>query len=132
MVSRKQQHLEDGWLTITATDSWTPKNKSSERDVPIPEHLIPSFKAVKKWPSMGALLSNTKRVRPELVTHSWRHGWRTAARAAGANELTAETLMGHTAGTKMDRTYGVYPRDLLITEARKVWNVLDSWDGRQA
>lgn len=130
LVSRSADHLEGGWLTITATDSWRPKNRSSEREVPIPEHLQQAFKRIRKWPSLGAIRANTKRIRQELTTHSWRHGWKTAARQGQADEVAAEVLMGHTVGTRMSQVYGVWPREPLMEAALKAWAVLDQWTAR--
>ena len=124
LTDRKPEDLVDGWLTITGA-----KTKSGNREVPIPAHLQQAFRSVKKWPSVGSILANTKKVRPELCTHSWRHGWKTAQRAAGADEHTGEVLLGHAVGSSISRVYGKWPREPLMETAEKVWKTIDEWVG---
>ena len=124
-----------GWMLIRKTPAgWQPKNKTSIRDVPIPQWLA------KKAAAHGApftiitadgFRARYQRIRGdlEITPHSFRHGYKTAGRIAGADELTVETILGHAAGSKMSRAYGRYPRELLLREAEKVWKTIDEWVG---
>ncbi len=69
---------------------------------------------------------NKARPHDQLTPHSFRHGWKSAARLAAADEVTSEKLLGHSVG-KMNEVYGIYPRDLLVREAEKVWGVIKEW-----
>lgn len=114
----------EGWMQIMQTPTFTPKNRTSKRVIPLPSHITAPLTSR----TAGNLRMHFKRIAPEGITpHSLRHGFKTAARIAGADELVVERLLGHTAGSKMSLTYGEYPRELLLREAEKVWRVLDSW-----
>ncbi len=100
------------------------KNKASIRVVPLPSNLtqgstcssIDQFR--RQWDKIRSV--------PEITPHSFRHGFKTAAREAGADELTVERLLGHTI-PKILLTYGEYPREVLQREAEKVWEVIQEW-----
>ena len=70
-------------------------------------------------------------MRKGITAHSFRHGYKTAARLAADDELTIERLLGHAAGSQMSLVYGQYPPELLKREAEKVWKVLDQWTCRR-
>lgn len=120
---------EPGWMIIRPTRDWQPKNKTSAREVPLPGWM--DVKGMGFTITADGFRARYRRIRDglEITPHSFRHGWKTASRMAGCDELTAETILGHAAGTKMSRTYGHYPRELLVREASRVWDVLDSWCG---
>jgi integrase len=101
------------------------KNRASIRDVPLPPHLQGRLTRSTSNDSFRRFF-NRYRPHDELTPHSFRHGFKTAARDAKADELTVERLLGHALG-KMQMVYGEYPLDLLEREAKKVWNVIDSW-----
>ena len=116
------------WLDIKQLpNGWRPKNRASVRSVPIPD-----------WIDVSSLPPNTSKFRRHfdskvrnkvellkpLTAHSWRHGYKTSSRIARAEELTTERLLGH-AISKMAMVYGEYPRELLLSEARKTWTVID-------
>ncbi|KGG25560.1 MULTISPECIES: tyrosine-type recombinase/integrase [unclassified Prochlorococcus] len=130
--------IETNKLIIRPTLDWKPKNKASIREVPIPEELAERTKGILvKSKGVVEVHAQTFRrhfnkLRPhdELTPHSFRHGYRTAARLAGAEEFTVERILGHFAGSQMSMTYGQYPEELLRREAEKVWKVLDSWAQR--
>lgn len=125
---------EPGWMLIQPRGAWLPKTKTSYRVVPLPSWLSKM--------DLGAIyplltenrfrhrFNKARGGRAHITPHSFRHGFKTAARLAGADELTIETVLGHSAGSAMSRTYGQYPRELLLREAQKVWKVLDEWTGR--
>jgi integrase len=148
-------YSEAGWLALWKRKDWAPKNSTSEREVPIPEWIQASYKLggsslptaqvfrrhlnkVKKQSDLRNDSSDLRNdssdlggiITTNVTPHSLRHSFKTAARVAAADELTIETLMGHAAGSRMSRTYGRYPRELLVREAEKVWAVLDSWVAR--
>ncbi len=117
----KGDYSEPGWLKVYEEIA---KNKASIREVPLPPHLGPKPNKI----GIDNFRPRFNKVRPhdELTPHSFRHGWRSAARLSGADELTSERLLGHSVGA-MNAVYGVYPRDLLIREAEKVWGVVKGW-----
>ena len=123
---------EGGWMLIRKTSAgWQPKNKTSIRDVPIPQWLAKRAAAHGLFTIISAdgFRARYQRIRGdlEITPHSFRHGYKTAGRIAGADELTVETILGHAAGSKMSRTYGQYPKELLLREAEKIWGFLDEW-----
>ena len=69
---------------------------------------------------------NKRKPNPDLTPHSYRHGFKSAARVATADELTVERLLGHTI-PKMLLVYGEYPKDVLQREAVKVQAVIREW-----
>ena len=69
---------------------------------------------------------NKNKPHADLTPHSYRHGFKSAARVARADELTVERLLGHTI-PKMLLVYGEYPKDLLQREAVKVHAVIEKW-----
>ncbi len=121
----KGDYSETGWLKI---DKHIAKNKASIRDIPLPPQI--QQLARNETISDDAFRTRFNRDRPhdQLTPHSFRHGWKTAARLAGADEITAERLLGHAVG-KMNAVYGVYPRETLLREAQRVWSVIDEWRG---
>lgn len=120
----KGDYSEPGWLKISAAIA---KNKASVREIPLPPFLLARRK-LEDTMSDDCFRTHFNRLRPhdQLTPHSFRHGWKSAARMAGADEITAERLLGHAVG-KMNSVYGVYPREVLIREAERVWQVIRCW-----
>ena len=112
----------DACLVIKETPDWRPKNRASQRVVPLPSDY--------KHPGIhvDAFRRQFNKIRGDspITPHSFRHGFKTAAREAKADELTVERLLGHTIG-KMAMTYGEYPIELLKEEANKVRTVVNRW-----
>lgn len=69
---------------------------------------------------------NQHRPHHHLTAHSFRHGWKTAAREAGIDHVLAERLLGH-AIPKMDQVYGEFSEEVLRGAAKRVWEVIDGW-----
>ena len=135
--------VRDGWLVIH-----TAKNAASVRDVPLPDVFGPPLKQGAE--SFGQCLKqgstafggapmqrsgsvdsfrawfNKHKSNPDLTPHSYRHGWKTAARSAGADTKVTERLLGHAVGA-MEATYGEFSREVMLREARKVWSQLLQW-----
>ena len=113
---------EDGWLIIKQG-----KNRASVRAVPLPdslastkqEDIATSIDSFRRW-------FNKHRPHKELTPHSYRHGFKSAARMAQADEITVERLLGHTI-PKMAMIYGEFPKDVLRREAVKVGAVIEKW-----
>ena len=113
---------QDGWLLIKEG-----KNKASVRSVPLPdslslcrqEDIATSIDSFRRW-------FNKQRPHVMLTPHSFRHGFKSAARVAQADEITVERLLGHTI-PKMALIYGEFPRDVLRREAVKVQAVIEDW-----
>ena len=113
---------EDGWLIIKEG-----KNRASVRAVPLPdslasnkqEDIATSIDSFRRW-------FNKRRPHDQLTPHSFRHGFKSAARVAQADEITVERLLGHTI-PKMALTYGEFPKDVLRREAVKVQAVIEKW-----
>ena len=113
---------EEGWLIIKQG-----KNRASVRAVPLPdslasikqEDIATSIDSFRRW-------FNKKRPHEKLTPHSFRHGFKSAARVAEADEITVERLLGHTI-PKMALTYGEFPKDVLRREAVKVQAVIEKW-----
>ncbi len=119
----KGDYSEAGWLKIHKDVA---KNRASIREIPIPPHIQ---QLTRPEPiSDDCFRERFNKIRPhdQLTPHSYRHGWRSAARLSGADEITSERLLGHSVGA-MNAVYGVYPRELLRREAEKVWQVIDGW-----
>ena len=115
-----------GWVLIEDRDDYSPKNKSSVREVPFPPSPVEAG-------IDGAMTADTFRrwfnkIRPntKLVLHNFRHGYKSAAREAGADWYQATRLMGHTA-SRMDTVYGEDRRTPLVNEASKIWGVIEKW-----
>ena len=117
--------MEQPWLIIEDSGDWSPKNRSSYRRGPLPPGLMGLLGEESTTP--GTVRRWFNKITPKHITpHSLRHAWRTMARQAGMDEMVAERLMGHTAGTRVSQIYGSYPDELLVSEARKVWLYLES------
>ena len=103
------------------------KNRASVRQVPLPDFLAhikrqdiaTSVDSFRRW-------FNKHRPKEELTPHSYRHGFKSAARVAKADEVTVERLLGHTI-PKMLMVYGEFPVDVLQREAIKVQEVIQAW-----
>ena len=118
----------EGLLDLTAESGFIAKNKTSARLLPLPQHLVASVEEKNSRPSPGSFRRRLNRLGLNNITpHSLRHGFKTAARLAGADELVIERYLGHAAGSRMSLVYGEYPQELLRREAKKVWEVLQSW-----
>ena len=117
----KGDYSESGWLKIGKDIA---KNKASIREVPLPNWLDIPTESVGKDAFRNQF--NRNKSNQSLTPHSFRHGWKSAARMAAADEITAERLLGHSVG-KMNSVYGIYPRAALLREAEKVWQVIDQW-----
>lgn len=109
--------------------SFSLKNSYSSRDVPIPEWLAGRLVNGYPAPSQAAISKITKEIDAGLVNHSWRHGYKTAAREAMADQTAIEVILGHSVGSKMEQVYGEWPRPPLLRAARPTWKVLESWMG---
>lgn len=120
----KGDYSEQGWLKIGKDIA---KNKASIREIPLPPQIVQRLKHEDSI-SDDAFRTRFNRIRPHdrLTPHSFRHGWKSAARLAGAEEITAERLLGHAVG-KMNSVYGVFPREVLLREAQRVWGTIESW-----
>ena len=132
-------YSEPGWLVIH-----NGKNRSSVRRVPLPvvSEGCKQQKVARRKPGDTNPLErckledmsidtfrthfNNHRSHPLLTPHSFRHGWATAARTAGADHITSERLLGH-AIPKMAQVYGSFNDEVLQREAAKVWDVIDGW-----
>ena len=114
----------DGQLEIKVLADWRPKNKASERTIPLPEGV--GEKAIEVGRHGFREHWNKFRHIEEITPHSLRHGWKTAAREAGADEITSERYLGHKI-PKMALTYGEFSQTVLRREAEKVWEVINSW-----
>jgi len=122
----KGDYSEEGWLKITKDIA---KNKASIREIPLPPHIQQLTRPEPVSDDCFRERFNKLRPHDQLTPHSFRHGWKTAARLAGAEEVTAERLLGHAVGA-MNAVYGVYPRATLLRQAEKVWGVVDGWVSR--
>lgn len=102
------------------------KNRASIREVPLPEHLVAHYR--REALTVDTFRSHFNKHRPhtELTPHSFRHGWKTAAREAGIDHVLAERLLGH-AVPKMDRVYGDFSPGVLRRAAEQVWEVIRVW-----
>ena len=69
---------------------------------------------------------NSHKSNPALTPHGYRHGWKTAARSAGADTKVTERLLGHSVGA-MEATYGEFSREVLQREALKVQTQIQQW-----
>ena len=72
---------------------------------------------------------NEIRHRDDLTPHSFRHGFKTAARLAVADELVTERLLGHHAWSAISMLYGKNPEELMLREAEKICLVISEWIG---
>lgn len=121
-------------LRITDDDGKKVKNTSSVRDVPIHSQLL--VDGVKDWmegrksiqgESTSAAISKRlnrliKKALPterNLVFHSFRHTFKSAARAAGISEDIHDRLTGHAPNT-VARTYGTHSITSLKTAIDRI------------
>lgn len=104
------------------------KNRASVRDVPLPDHLMCHLYRGKAITTVDTFRTHFNKHRPHnhLTPHSFRHGWKTAAREAGIDHVLAERLLGH-AIPKMDRVYGEFSPAVLRGAAERVWEVIAKW-----
>jgi integrase len=123
-----------------------PKSEAGRRSVPIPERLMPTFKARLDARPRGApaisspkgsrlSLENWKRAvnwrksaieigRPELRVHDLRHTYASLSRRAGADLRLLQKAMGHASITVTAHTYA----DLFDDELDDIAAALDSLD----
>ncbi|WP_150882121.1 hypothetical protein [Synechococcus sp. RSCCF101] len=121
---------ENHAIRIGPRDGWKPKTSTSNRVIPTPEDFVclgNKGRARGGWASGFSIAKQLKQVNPRLSAHSLRHGWKTAAREAGADEIMSELYLGHRAGSEMSRTYGEVTATALRREAMKVWAVMEEW-----
>lgn len=106
------------------------KNRASIRTIPLPS---PIHEGIGVCSSEDQLRRGFNKIRPpkkgqQMTPHSFRHGFKTAARTAAADELTIERWLGHTVGSQISQRYGEYPLELLEKESLKVWAVIEMWN----
>ncbi len=105
------------------------KNRASIRTVPLPfnQESCGICSSEDQFRTGFNKIRPPKKEGPQMTPHSFRHGFKTAARTAAADELTIERWLGHTVGSQISQRYGEYPIELLEKEGPKVWRVIEEW-----
>jgi len=126
LTSREARHLEEGWLTIEATDTWTPKTKDSVRSLPVPHHIAEQLQL--PTPGKTSINSRLKGYNQKLSAHSLRHAYSTAIRESGIPFDLGQHLLGHAQpGGTIASTYGSFSPAAVEQATQKVWDVIDGW-----
>ena len=115
---------KDGCLFVEKQGDWSPKNRASQRVIPLPKDLH----GLAVCPSEDSFRRQFEKIRDghPASAHSWRHGFASAGRAAEADHIVMERYLGHSI-PKMAATYGEFSQAVLEREAVKTWQVIDQW-----
>ena len=109
--------------------NWRPKTHSSYRDVPVPEgfKLVQHKTLVQSQMSMAGRALRKDIDDPTATCHSGRHTFYTLSRRAECNDSVIEAITGHAKkeGSRVAQMYGLFPDEVLIREARKVWDLVE-------
>ena len=131
--SRLPQDLNGQILRVDkqpSVENWRPKTLSSFRSLAVPT----SFTLIK---DQFMIQSNISRIGvawrqhvtdPTAPVHSARHTFYSLARRAEVDPNVLTALTGHKAKetNRVAQSYGDFPDEVLIREASKVWNLIDS------
>ena len=109
------------------TRKWRPKTHSSYRDVPVPE----GFTITNHTTLVNSQVRYVGRELrkdiedPTATPHSARHTFYTLSRRAECNDAVIEAITGHARKerSRVAQAYGLFPADVLIREAQKVWDL---------
>lgn len=130
--SRYDDDLNGRILRIDKQPSrnWRPKTHSSYRDVPVPEGFtIFNHKTLVQSQISFVGRQLRKDIEdPTATPHSARHTFYTLSRRAECNDAVIEAITGHAKkeGSRVAQKYGLFPDEVLIREASKVWNLVNS------
>lgn len=99
-----------------------------KRTLPLPPSLVQELKDFNfDWCKAGVINKRLKLIRPELSSHSWRHGWKRLSRDVGMDSVKGEFFLGHSL-RGMEGVYGDgYSTESLRECAEKVWQRVDTW-----
>ena len=106
-------HLDEGWIHVSKS-----KTSAGVRDIPLPDRLIPIFKAYMESPLFGksrAVFETYWKNVPVLknhVRHECRHTYITKLTEAGVDQRVIKLIVGH-AGTITEDVYTHYSMDML-------------------
>ena len=121
--------LESGTMQVTVG---TAKNKASVRTIPLPlkvVELLKKFSFEKGWGTASQINIRLKSIKPELTTHSFRHGITDLGRRNNVDPAHVEALLGHRLSvSQMSNVYGQgYDPEVLRKALSTVWRQIDSW-----
>ena len=121
--------LESGTMQVTVG---TAKNKASVRTIPLPlkvVELLKKFPFEKGWGTASQINIRLKSIKPELTTHSFRHGITDLGRRNNVDPAHVEALLGHRLSvSQMSNVYGQgYDPEVLRKALSTVWRQIDSW-----
>ena len=129
--SRLPQDLNGQILKVDkqpTKDDWRPKTASSYRTVAVPPSFsltLNDYKVQTNITRIGIALRQDIKD-PTAPVHSARHTFITIARRADCSDSIVTALTGHAVkGTsRIAQQYGLFPDDVLLREAQKVWNYI--------
>tara|TARA_Y100001933_G_scaffold238113_1_gene261607 strand:- start:202 stop:771 length:570 start_codon:yes stop_codon:yes gene_type:complete len=126
---REDFDLESGTMQVTVG---TAKNKASVRTIPLPlkvVELLKEFSFEKGWGTASQINIRLKSIKPELTTHSFRHGITDLGRSNQVDPAHIEALLGHRLSiSQMSNVYGHgYDPEVLRKALFPVWKQIDSW-----
>ena len=112
-----------------SVENWRPKTLSSVRSLAVPT----GFTLLK---DQHMIQSNISRVGvdwrkyvtdPTAPVHSARHTYITLARRVGMDSSVLTALTGHASkeNSRVAQAYGLFPDEVLIREAQKVWDLVE-------
>lgn len=125
------------------------KNKTSQRQVPLPRWLseeIKEFGLAQRWPVNTCVNKYIKRANTEdvkVTSHSWRHGISAISYSLDSVENDAiQVFTGHALrgmkyvyGTRKGKKFEIcerYPLEAVRRNAERCWAVIDEWMGDSA
>ena len=129
--NRKREDFDLEFSTIqVAVD--TAKNKPSVRTIPLPPkvvELLKEFPFENGWGTASQINIRLKSLKPELTTHSFRHGITDLGRSNQVDPAHIEALLGHRLSiSQMSNVYGQgYDPEVLRRALTSVWKQIDSW-----
>ncbi len=129
--TREDSDLNGQFLKVDKkTDiDWRPKGLSSHRTVAVPTGF--KLKSLGKSYQSGTRdLGQDLRefiLDPTAPLHSSRHTFLTLSRRAGCDTAVVTALTGHHSKetSRVAQSYGLFPDEVLLREAQKVWDYVD-------
>ena len=115
-------HLDEGWIHVSKS-----KTSAGVRDIPLPDRLIPIFKAYMDSPLFGksrTVFETYWKNVPVLknhVRHECRHTYITKLTEAGVDQRVIKLIVGH-AGTITEDVYTHYSMDMLRSIVNDVFS----------